>query len=99
MKQEAPRNASDRPETSSTATTAASASTTVPARFRLDARTRRIGLEGVAAAKAILAEQAARRATRDASRAAAKAGAPSTSAPGETPAPKGLPRPAHRRAA
>jgi hypothetical protein len=34
----------------------------VPPRFRLDERTRRVGLAGVARARAILAEQARRRA-------------------------------------
>jgi hypothetical protein len=38
----------------------------VPTALRLDARTRRIGLEGVAHARAILAEQARRRAEREA---------------------------------
>lgn len=74
MKQEAPRNASDRSDTSSTATTvpAPAHASDVPVRFRLSARTCRIGLEGVAAAKALLAEQAERRAERDSERAALK---------------------------
>ena len=43
---------------------------TVPdQRFRIDERTRRIGLAGVARARAVLAEQAARREARDAARA------------------------------
>ena len=38
----------------------------VPVALRLDARTRRVGLAGVARARAILTEQAHRRAERDA---------------------------------
>jgi hypothetical protein len=38
----------------------------MPAALRLDARTRRIGLAGVAHAKALLADQARRRAEREA---------------------------------
>jgi hypothetical protein len=41
----------------------------VPARLRLDARTRRVGLAGVAQARALLAEQARRRAEREAAQA------------------------------
>ena len=39
--------------------------TDVPVQFRLNERTRRIGLAGVASAKAILAEQEARRLERE----------------------------------
>ena len=38
----------------------------VPVALRLDARTRRVGLAGVARARAILADQARRRAEREA---------------------------------
>jgi hypothetical protein len=40
--------------------------TPVPAALRLDPRTRRVGLAGVAHARALLAEQARRRAAREA---------------------------------
>ncbi len=40
--------------------------TPVPAALRLDSRTRRVGLAGVAHARALLAEQARRRAAREA---------------------------------
>jgi hypothetical protein len=83
MKQEAPRNEADRTLTTPTATSSTPDCSdqpvlpgldTVPARFRLDERTRRIGLAGVAAAKALLAEQAARRAERETERTTRKGG-------------------------
>jgi hypothetical protein len=40
----------------------------IPLQFRMDDRTRRIGLAGVANAKAILAEQTARRLERETTR-------------------------------
>ena len=47
----------------------------VSPRFRIDDHTRRVGLAGVAAAKALLAEQAARRAACEPGRAARKGAA------------------------
>ena len=45
----------------------------IPVALRLDAKTRRIGLEGIAHVRAILAEQARLRAERDAQTSAASA--------------------------
>ena len=73
MKQEAPRNATNRTEPAEQTTTRPVQPTlpgiaTVHPRFRIPERTRRIGLAGVAAARAQLAEQAARREAREAER-------------------------------
>lgn len=85
MKQQAPSHAANRTESADQTIpflevgtpdeeTAAPQSTlpgiTVPdQRFRIDERTRRIGLAGVARARAVLAEQAARREAREVERA------------------------------
>ena len=85
MKQQAPSNAANRTESAEQTipflelgTPAEEAQTTQPAlpgiavpdqRFRIDERTRRIGLAGVARARAVLAEQAARREAREMERA------------------------------
>jgi len=47
----------------------------IPLQFRMDDRTRRIGLAGVATAKAILADQIARRLERENNRQGMKAAA------------------------
>ena len=74
MKQQAPSHASSRPESAEQPTTSAQTQPALPglpsvdSRFRINERTRRIGLAGVAHARAVLAEQAARREAREAER-------------------------------
>ncbi|CAB4764091.1 unannotated protein [freshwater metagenome] len=76
MKQQAPSHASSRPESAEQPTTSAQTQPALPAsvdsRFRINERTRRIGLAGVAHARAVLAEQAARREAREAERASCR---------------------------
>lgn len=78
MKQQAPSHASSRPESAEQPTTSTETKPALPGfpavdgRFRINERTRRIGLAGVAHARAVLAEQAARREAREAERASGR---------------------------
>lgn len=78
MKQQAPSHASSRPEPAEQPTTSRGTQPALPgfqtvdSRFCINERTRRIGLAGVAHARTLLAEQAARREAREAERASGR---------------------------